>query len=92
MPSDVELECISISSFEDEMGHLTTKTAQGASGSGAWETDLDKQPPIFTEMACNINKTTRLSWYEIYDEFSKRDIPETQEDFHIYKHEKLKIT
>lgn len=84
MLGDIKLECISISPFEDDMGHPTTETAQGASGSGAWEIDPDEQPPIFTDMARNINKTTKLSWYEIYKEFAKRDIPETQEDFHIY--------
>lgn len=84
MLGDVELECISISSFEDEMGHPTTKIAQGISGSEAWEADANEQPPIFTDTACNINKTTRLSWYEIYEELAERDIPETQEDFQVY--------
>lgn len=81
MPGDVELECISISSFED---HPTTKIAQGTSGSEAWEIDPNEQPPIFTDMACNINKTTKLSWYDIYEEFTKRDIPETYENFQVY--------
>lgn len=43
MPGDIELECISISSFEDEMGHPTTRIAQGASGSETWEIDPDEK-------------------------------------------------
>jgi len=66
MSGDVELKCISISSFEDEMGHLTTKAAQGTSRSRAWEADPEEQPLIFRVTTCNINKTPRLSWYMIY--------------------------
>lgn len=84
MPGDIELECISISYFEDEMGHPTAKAVQGTSGSGALEADLEEQPPIFEDAACNISKIIRLSWYTIYEEFSKKDIPETQEDFQVY--------
>jgi len=40
--------------------------------------------PIYGDMTCNINKTTRLSCYNIYEEFVSPDIPETQEDFPIY--------
>jgi len=74
-------ECISISSFEDEVGHPITKVAQGTLGTGAWEANLEEQPPIFIDTTCNINKTFRLPWYAIYEEFAKKDILEIQEYF-----------
>ena len=84
MTHDIDLECISISSFKDEMAPTTTKAAHRGSRSRSWEADQEEEPPIFRYTACNISKTTKLSWYNIYEEFVNKDIPETQEDFQVY--------
>jgi len=61
MPHDVDLECISISSFEDEMAPPTTNSSLRGLGSESWETYQDKETPIFGETVCNISKNTKLS-------------------------------
>lgn len=84
MIGDVDLKCISIYSFEDKMGHRTAKAAQGTLRSGAWEANLEEETPTVGDTACNISKNTRISWYTVYKEFSKKYILETQEDFQVY--------
>lgn len=37
--------------------------------------------PIYKDTACVIKKSTKLTWYNIYVEFSDPDILEDQEDF-----------
>jgi len=43
-----------------------------------------EEPPIYGDKTSNIDKTSSLSWYNIYEEFMRLNIPETQEDLPIY--------
>ena len=54
MPGDVDLECISISSFEDKMAPPTAKASDWASRSESWEDDPKEEPPIFEDTTCSI--------------------------------------
>lgn len=81
--SDVDLDFISISSFEDEKAPPTTKSACKSSKSSSQEIHQYEQLPIYGDTTYNINKSTRLSWYHIYEEFPNPYIPETQENFSV---------
>lgn len=61
-------------------GSPTTNAAHRGLGSGSWEVDQDEKPPFFGDIPCKIIKTIRLSWYNIYEEFSNLNNLETQEE------------
>lgn len=62
----------------------TTKGAHRSSRIISLEIYQYEEPPIYGDTTYNINKNMRLSWYNIYEEFVKLNIPETQEDFPMY--------
>lgn len=70
MPGNVDLECI-LNSFNNKMAPPVVKYTRKISKSSVQEIQQALLPTIYVDTTCNINKKTKLSWFEIYAEFVK---------------------
>lgn len=84
IPGDDDLDCILISYFSREMVPPVAKSSRKSVESSAQEIPGGSPPPIYWDTCCNINKTTKLSWFVMYYEFSKKNILEDKEYFKVH--------
>lgn len=84
MLGNLDLDYISISSSYGEMEPPIVKSSCKNAESNSQEFLEGPQLPIYWDIACNINNTLKLSWFDIYFVFCKRCISYDQEDFKIY--------
>ena len=82
---EAELECVSISSASRDMGPPAIRKRNKSPEIEISEEEMPPSPPpIYRDTACVFGKGDSMSWYQLYQEFTKLEFPEDLRNQQVY--------
>ena len=73
---EAELECVSISSTSSDMGPLTVHKRNKSPEIEISEEEIPiSLPPFYGDTAYTFSKGDSMTWYQVYQEFTKPEFP-----------------